>query len=151
MYPLLPSASWDFDEGRVMGWKVGDVCRCLGKCLMGQGQLCCRLLVALWPSWSAKEQKIQPVSSLKLTDDMCHSSIWNACRASSAQLICVYAGSPTPSDHAGFTVFAFITGWAHTQSFWHIQMKWTLWPYTGWQRCPYFHLGFAGKKYLSLR
>ena len=151
MYPWLPSASWDFDEGHYMGWKIGEVCRLLGNCLMGQGQLCCRLLLPLWPNRLAQEQKIQPVSSLQMTDGMCRSSIWDACRASSAQLICRYSGSPPPSDHAGFTVFAFITGGAHTQSFWHIQMKWTLWPYTGWQKSPYFHPGFVGMKYMSFR
>lgn len=43
MYPLLPSALWDFDEGHCTGWEIGDVCRCLGKCLLGQGQLHCSL------------------------------------------------------------------------------------------------------------
>lgn len=78
---------------------MSDACRHLGKRLMGQGQFCCRLLVPLWHSWSAQEQKIQPVPSLKVTDDICHSSLWNACCVSSAQSICMCAGCPTPSDH----------------------------------------------------
>lgn len=45
MDSLLFSASRNFDEGRCMGWKISDFCRCLGKYLMGGGQLHCRLFV----------------------------------------------------------------------------------------------------------
>lgn len=62
---LLPSARWDYDEDHNTGWEISDICRCSGKCLMGQGQLCHRVPVPLQPSWWAQEEKIQAVSSLK--------------------------------------------------------------------------------------
>lgn len=42
-YPLLSSASWDFDEGHCTGWKISVACREI----LGRDQQHCRLLLPL--------------------------------------------------------------------------------------------------------
>lgn len=145
---LFPSARWDYDEDHYMGWEIRDVCRCSGKCLMGQGQLCHRVLVPLQPSWWAQEHKIQTVSSLKIPADMCCSS--NACCASSAGLICMCAPSPAASGQAGFTLCLHcISSTVPIIVTHHEEMD--SWPFHALQRFLDFLLGCAGKKWMSSR